>query len=145
MTDTITPLAKAMGLPPQSLRCIAKVLGASPETVEGVALLVAFSHLQSYAASEVVLGILLDHKHPTVVGVLNREWALIDEALMSLQDGAPADIDAVQNVFEQHTVDVHWIASSLLETINAATSPAAPPQPPSTAGGDQTASVAESP
>lgn len=146
MTDIIPSLSKAMGLPPQSLRSISKILGV-PElkTPEDIAMLVAFSHLQAYAAPEVVLGILMGRKGLTIVGVLNREWALIDEELLSLADGAAADPEVIENIFEQHTVDTQWIAANILESINAAVSPAAPPQPPSAADGDPTGIAAGTP
>lgn len=145
MTDFLPPLSKAMGLPLQSLRSIAKILGVTDtSTPEGAAVLVAFSHLQAYTAPEIALGILLDHKNPTVVGIINREWALLDEALVSLQDGALAAADAIETVFEQHTIDANWIASSLLAAVTAA-SQEAPPQPPSTAGADPTASAPGTP
>jgi hypothetical protein len=146
MTDIIPSLSKAMGLPPQSLRSIAKILGVpNPETPEAIAKLVAFSHLQAYAAPEVVLGILMDRKEFTIVGVINRACAILDEELLSLEDGTAVVAEAIPNIFEQHTVDALWIANSILESINAAVSPAEPPQPPSTADGDPTASAAGNP
>jgi hypothetical protein len=146
MTDIIPSLSKATGIPPQSLRSIAKILGVpNPETPEGVAMLVAFSHLQAYAAPEAVLGILMEFKGLKVVGVINRALALLDDVLVDLQDGSVVKPEAIPNIFEQHTVDVLWIATSILESLNAEASPAEPPQPPSTAGADPTATAPESP
>lgn len=146
MTDFLPHLAKALDVHLPHLRSVAKILKVpGGETAESFVPLLAYLHLLHYATSEVALGILLERASPTIVGVINRSWALLDDKLVDLENGEPADVDGIPQVFEQHTLDVAWMAAHLFEQFSAAASPEAPPQPPAAAGGDPTASAAGTP
>lgn len=146
MTDFLPHLAKAIGVNPMHLRSVAKILGVpGGETAESFVPLLAYFHLLHYTTSEIALGILLDYKSPTIVGVINRSWALLDDKLVDLENGETADVDGIPQVYEQHTLDVAWMAAHLFEQLSAAASPEAPPQPPAAADAGPTASAAGNP
>lgn len=145
MTDLIPALSKIIGIPVPSLRSIAKLLGVpSPETPEDVAKLVALTHLQAYTSLEIALGILAGRSGTTAVAVINRSIVVFEDGAFDLQSGEPVDVENIDVIFEQHSIDTIEVASHVLDGISAS-SPAEPPQPPEAAGADPTASAPGSP